>query len=153
MADERYFSPDIFAFLRDLEVNNSREWFRDNSDRYERDLREPALRFISAFAAPLAKISPCFRADPRKSGGSLFRIHRDVRFSADKSPYKTYTGIQFRHQRGKDAHAPGFYLHLQPRHVFAAVGSWHPDTEALAAIRSAIVILINSLSTICYMNN
>lgn len=135
----RHFTPAAFAFLRDLADNNNREWFQANKDRYERDLREPALQFIRDFAPHLQKISPFFRADERKSGGSLFRIYRDVRFSKDKSPYKTHTGIHFRHVDAKDAHAPGFYLHLQPRQVFMGVGTWHPDGPALAMIRARIV--------------
>ncbi len=135
----RHFTPALFAFLRDLADNNNRDWFQANKERYERDVREPALQFIRDFAPHLQKISPFFRADDRKSGGSLFRIYRDVRFSKDKSPYKTHTGIHFRHVDAKDAHAPGFYLHLQPRQVFVGVGSWHPDGDAVRMIREGIV--------------
>ncbi|HUG02428.1 MAG TPA: DUF2461 domain-containing protein [Longimicrobiales bacterium] len=135
----QYFTERTFAFLRDLAANNDRAWFDANRDRYEADVRGPALAFIVDFAPRLREISPHFRADPRKSGGSLFRIHRDTRFSADKSPYKTHTGIQFRHEAGRDAHAPGFYLHLEPGGCFAGVGCWHPDAGALARIRDAIV--------------
>ena len=68
----------------------------------------------------------------------MFRIYRDTRFAKDKSPYKTHVGIQFRHKQGKDVHAPGFYLHLDPEGCFAGVGIWHPDGDALAGIRAAI---------------
>ncbi len=138
MAKKRHFTPATFRFLNDLKKNNNRDWFHANKQRYEDELREPALEFIRDFAPRLAAISPFFRADDRKSGGSLFRIHRDVRFSKDKSPYKTYTGIQFRHERGKDVHCPGFYLHLQPKEVFVGAGIWHPDSETLSMIRDAI---------------
>jgi uncharacterized protein (TIGR02453 family) len=134
-----YFTQRTFAFLRDLADNNERAWFADNKDRYEREVREPALAFIVDFAPRLKKISPHFRADPRKTGGSLFRIHRDTRFAKDKSPYKTNSGIQFRHEAGRDAHAPGFYLHIEPGAAFMALGVWHPDSETLRAIRDAIV--------------
>ncbi len=134
-----YFSPRTFAFLEDLRENNDRAWFEANKARYERDVRAGALAFIVDFAPRLEKVSRHFRADPRKSGGSLFRIHRDTRFSRDKSPYKTHAGIQFRHRQGRDAHAPGFYLHLDPAGSFAGVGTWHPDGPALRAIRDAIV--------------
>lgn len=70
---------------------------------------------------------------------SLFRIHRDVRFSKDKSPYKTHVGVHFRHERSKDAHAPGYYLHVEPGEVFIGVGIWHPPGPALRAIRERIV--------------
>ena len=100
---------------------------------------EPALDFINAFAPRLEKISPHFRADARPSGGSLFRIYRDTRFSKDKSPYKTNLGIHFRHERAKDAHAPGYYLHIGLGEVFAGGGIWHPGTEVATHIREAIV--------------
>ncbi len=136
---QAHFSPALFKFLKDLAANNDRDWFQANKERYEDELREPARAFISDFGPQLRKISPHFRADPRKVGGSLFRIHRDVRFSKDKSPYKTHTGIQFRHKAGKDAHAPGFYLHLEPGSCFAGVGIWHPDGESTKKIRSFLV--------------
>lgn len=69
----------------------------------------------------------------------MFRIHRDVRFSKDKSPYKTHVGLQFRHADGKDVHAPGFYLGIDPGQSVAAMGSWHPDSAALRRIRDFIV--------------
>ncbi len=136
---QAHFRPALFKFLKDLAANNDRDWFKANQERYEDDLREPARAFISDFGPLLHKISPHFRADPRKVGGSLFRIHRDVRFAKDKSPYKTYTGIQFRHKAGKDAHAPGFYLHLEPGGCFAGVGIWHPDAETTKKIRAFLV--------------
>jgi uncharacterized protein (TIGR02453 family) len=136
---EASFGPELFSFLTDLRANNNREWFADNKQRYEEQLLEPALAFIDAFAPRLEKISPHFRADARPSGGSLFRIYRDTRFSKDKTPYKTNVGIHFRHERAKDAHAPGYYLHIGPDEVFAGGGIWHPATEAATAIREAIV--------------
>lgn len=139
MTDQPYFEPSLFRFLGALRANNSREWFQANRDRYESEVRDPMLRFIGDFAPRLRQISPRFVADPRPSGGSLFRIHRDVRFSRDKSPYKTNAGAHFRHQAGKSAHAPGFYLHVEPGAVFAAAGVWHPDAKTLARIRDAIV--------------
>ena len=129
----------FFDFLRELKANNERSWFEANKARYHADVRDPMLDFIDAFAEPLADISPHFVADPRANGGSLFRIYRDTRFSPDKTPYKTNAGAHFRHVAGKDAHVPGFYLHLEPDSCFAACGIWHPDGEALASIRNAIV--------------
>src|SRR2546425_889766 len=114
MPEPASFAPALFRFLRDLRKNNERDWFLAHKEIYERDVREPALAFISAFAAALRKISPHLVADPRPTGGSLFRIHRDVRFGADKRPYKTHVGIHFCHAGAAGAHAPGFYLHLQP---------------------------------------
>lgn len=135
MPSSPYFTRRTFTFLKDLAAHNDRDWFQANKGRYEDHVKVPALRFIEDFAPRLAKISPHFQAGPR----SLFRIHRDVRFSNDKSPYKTATGIQFRHDRGKDAHAPGFYFHIEPGHVFVAAGMWHPDGPSLRKVRERIV--------------
>jgi uncharacterized protein (TIGR02453 family) len=139
MTKDTSFGPELFSFLADLRANNNREWFAANRHRYEEHLLEPALAFINAFAPKLEEISPHFRADTRPSGGSLFRIYRDTRFSKDKTPYKTNLGIHFRHERAKDAYAPGFYLHIGPGEVFAGGGIWHPGTDGATRIREAIV--------------
>ncbi len=134
-----YFTSESFAFLRQLRENNNREWFAANKQRYEREVRDPALRFISDFAPRLARIAPRLVADPRPVGGSMFRIYRDTRFSRDKSPYKTQVGIHFFHEKAKAAASvPGFYLHVAPGESFAAAGIWHPDPESLARVRQAI---------------
>ena len=138
MSRNRYFTGKTFAFLRELAQNNDREWFKANKDRYDEDVKESAIRFILDFAPHLKDISPHFKADPRGNGGSLFRIYRDTRFSKDKSPFKTHTGIQFRHDQGKDAHAPGFYLHLEPGGCFVAFGIWKPDGKTLLKIREGL---------------
>lgn len=132
------FSDAAIAFLSELALNNDREWFRANQSRYEQAVREPALGFIEAVAPGLRRISPHFVASSRRSGGSLMRIHRDVRFSRNKLPYKTNVGIQFRHELGKDVHAPGFYVHIEPGGCFFGVGIWRPDSKTLAAIRKHV---------------
>ena len=138
MSPAGHFTPETFTFLKTLARNNRRDWFLEHKERYEEAVRGPALRFIADFSPLLTKISPQFAADPRPVGGSLFRINRDTRFAADKRPYKTHTGIQFRHRVGKDVHAPGFYLHIEPGNCFVGAGIWHPDGEALGKIRETI---------------
>ncbi len=137
-AAQRYFSPALFKFMRDLKANNDREWFNENKPRYIKDLKDPALAFILDFGQHLDRISPHFRADPRGNGGSLFRIYRDVRFAKDKSPYKTHTGIYFKHLAGKDAHTPGFYLNLQPGNNWVGLGIWRPDSPTLKMLREHV---------------
>lgn len=134
-----HFSDATFEFLRDLARNNTREWFDANRDRYEAYVKGAALRFIVDFAPRLARISPHLRADPRPVGGSLFRIYRDMRFARDRRPYKTHLGIRFPHERAKDVHAPGFYLHVAPGEVYAGCGIWHPSADTLRRLRDAIV--------------
>ena len=127
MRASAHFTPVLFEFLSDLSENNNREWFQANKDRYERDVRDRLVQFVADFDSRLTEISPHMVADPRPSGGSVFRIYRDVRFSKDKSPYKTNAAIHFRHEVGRKVHGPGFYLHLQPGSVFTGAGIWRPD--------------------------
>lgn len=134
----RYFTNDTMAFLRKLAKNNRRDWFEQHRLDYEETVRTPALRFIEDITDDLASLSPHFLAVPRKVGGSLMRVHRDVRFGKDKRPYKTNIGIQFRHERGKDVHAPGFYVHIEPGECFIGAGIWRPESTALGKIRESI---------------
>lgn len=135
-----YFSPRLFQFLRGLKAHNDRGWFEANRERYEADVKEPMLQFISDLGKSLRTISPQFKVDPRPVGGSMFRIHRDIRFSKDKSPYKTHIGAHFPHARaGKDESAPGFYIHVESGESVGGAGLWHPDSAALHKVRDRIV--------------
>ncbi len=149
---QAYFSKDLFAFLRALAKNNSREWFLDNKARYEAQVRQPAQRLITDLIEPLHKLSPQLIANPKTVGGSLFRIHRDVRFSADKRPYKTHVGMYFAHAatkataRGEAGNAspgrldaPGLYLHLEPGACFLGGGIWHPQPPSVKRVRDYMV--------------
>jgi uncharacterized protein (TIGR02453 family) len=133
------FQPTIFQFLEDLAENNNRPWFQENKARYDREVLGPCMCFIRDFAPRLKKISEFFVASDRRVGGSLMRVYRDTRFARDQAPYKTNVGIQFRHEFGRDVHAPGFYVHIAPEECFLAVGAWRPDAPSLARIRQAIV--------------
>lgn len=147
-----YFSDDTFKFLRALAKNNSREWFQANKDRYETQVRGPCLRLIGDLAEPLHAISPQITAIAKPVGGSLFRIHRDTRFSGDKRPYKTHAGMYFSHVAAKSAargeagnaafgrlDAPGFYLHVEPGGCFIGGGIWHPQPPTVKRVRDYMV--------------
>ncbi len=147
-----YFSSETFKFLTQLEKNNSREWFAANKLRYEEHLRGPALRLIADMADPLAAINPQITAIPKAVGGSLFRIHRDTRFSADKRPYKTNIGIYFSHAAARKAargdagnaapgrlDAPGLYLNIAVGGCFLGGGIWHPQSATTKRIRDYMV--------------
>src|SRR5436309_4815035 len=134
-----YFSPEFFKFLRSLARRNNRVWFRKNKQRYERYVLAPSLRFIKDAGAELRAVSPYLVADPWPFGGSLFRIYLDIRFSKDKSPYKTNVAMEFWHRRGGKKSYTGLYLHLAPRQSFAGAGIWHPDPPTLNRVRKAIV--------------
>lgn len=131
--------PELFDFLTELKENNNRPWFQENKDRYENFLKGPLLAFIKAFAERLPAISPYYMAVPKITGGSLFRIYRDVRFSEDKRPYKTWAGMHFRHERARDVHSPGYYIHLEPGNNFISCGVWKPDRESLGRIRRVLL--------------
>jgi uncharacterized protein (TIGR02453 family) len=131
----RYFTPELFDFLKRLKKNNRREWFQKHKDEYEQLVRQPCLQFVSDFGAPLYEITPHLQSDPKRS---LFRIYRDTRFSPDKKPYKSHAAMRFSHA-GKDVHSPGFYLHLEPGMCFAAAGLWHPEAPVLLRVRNAMI--------------
>jgi uncharacterized protein (TIGR02453 family) len=132
------FPKDFFAFFRELSANNERAWFEANKQRFRDSVQAPMSGFIAAMAPHLSKISKEFVADPRPNGGSMFRIHRDVRFSKDKRPYKEHAACQFRHRLGRDVHAPGFYVHIAPGEIYCGGGLWMPESSALAKIRERI---------------
>lgn len=147
-----YFTDKTFVFLRALARNNDRDWFHAHKADYEQHVRQPFLRLIADLQAPLATISPHFRADPKPVGGSLFRIHRDTRYANDKSPYKTWSGARLYHERiklaapdatlqrhGPGIEAPSFYLHIAAGDCFLGGGIWHPEAATQRRIRDFIV--------------
>lgn len=144
-----HFTPAFFGFFRDLTRHNDRDWFAANRARYAADVETPLLQFIGDFATHLRALSPAFVADRRRVGGSMFRIHRDTRFSPDKSPFKTYTAARFAHEaRRKVAGVPAFFLHLGPDHSFGGGGVYHIDLPQLTKIRARIVESPNEWSAV-----
>jgi uncharacterized protein (TIGR02453 family) len=139
MEQHGFFSPDLFEFLDELRTHNERAWFERNKTRFEQSVREPFSRLIAALGPPLRKINPSLVADPRPAGGSMMRIYRDLRFSRDKSPYKTSIAAHFSNVRGKDLPAPAYYLHFAPGNSGIGAGMWRPPAAALKEIRDAIV--------------
>jgi uncharacterized protein (TIGR02453 family) len=139
VSSQRYFDREFFGFLKDLAAHNNRDWFESNRGRYEQSVRDPFLRLITDLQPPLRKINPQIVADPRPNGGSMMRIYRDIRFSKDKSPYKTSVAAHFWHAKGKDGATPAYYLHLAPGASLIGSGIWRPEPAALKGIRQAIV--------------
>lgn len=134
-----YFSERSFKFLRGLARHNEREWFHAHKQDYEQYVRGPFLALISDLQPALREASEHYRADPKTVGGSLFRIHRDTRFSNNKAPYKEWQGARLFHARSREVEAPSFYIHLQPGNCFIGAGLWHPQPETLRRVRQFIV--------------
>jgi uncharacterized protein (TIGR02453 family) len=141
MPDFPGFPAASLTFLKGLRRHNRREWFEARREVYESAVRDPMRAFIEGVDIKLARLAPEVVGDPRKS---MFRIHRDVRFSKDKSPYKTWASAWFYHRDagkgvGQDAHGgAGFYFHLEPGACEIAAGLWMPEKTALAKVRNAI---------------
>ncbi len=113
------FGKDTQIFFSDLANHNTKQWFEENRDRYEREVREPAEQFIMALGKRLKEEYPAIHYDTRRNGaGSLMRLHRDIRFSPDKRPYKTNPGIVFWLGEGKKTEVPGFYFHIFMDQIF-----------------------------------
>jgi uncharacterized protein (TIGR02453 family) len=127
------FSRDAIQFLADLALHNERSWFQPRKADYERLLKEPLEALCAALAERFEASGMPLRADPSRSP---FRIYRDVRFSADKSPYKTHVSASF--PWAGEGGGVGAYFHFQPGEMFAGGGMWHPDPAQLAAWRRAV---------------
>ena len=136
------FRPGALTFLRRLRRNNTRAWFERNRSVYETEVRDPMRALVEEMDVRLARLAPELTGDPRRS---VFRIHRDVRFSPDKSPYKTNAACQFFHHdagrgAGQDAEGAGagLYFQLADGDCFVAGGIWMPARPALEKIREAV---------------
>ena len=129
------FGPGTFDFLADLAENNDRDWFREHADAYEREVRAPSIAFVTDLDNELADRGLPLRANPKHS---LFRIHRDVRFSHDKRPYKISAGAVS--SRDGTRKSPGVvYVHIQPGNCFLAAGFYNIEPPLVSAFREAIV--------------
>ena len=130
------FSKKTIIFLKNLKRNNNRPWFERHREEFERDVKLPMQSMIVALQPHFQRFAPEVEADPRRS---LFRIYRDVRFSKDKSPYKTHVAAHFVPRgRAKGIEGPGYYFHIEPGQVFIGVGIYMPPSDQLKKIRQAI---------------
>jgi uncharacterized protein (TIGR02453 family) len=136
------FTTDSLRFFRGLAKNNNKPWFEAHRSDYENEVREPMRALIVDVNTHLAKFAPEIAGDPKRG---MFRINRDIRFSKDKSPYKTNAGCWFNHRSasskvGSEANegSAGFYFHLQPGKSFVGAGLWMPPRPQLDKLREAI---------------
>ena len=136
---------DIINFLRELNENNNREWFAQNKSRYER----VRSKFEEISRLLIAEIS-VFDNDIKNVDvkDCVFRIYRDIRFSTDKTPYKTHFGVYIASAGGRKSQRGGYYLHLDPAGCFIAVGVWCPPPNILKALRQSVCDNIDELNEI-----
>ncbi len=146
------FRPGALTFLRALRRHNARDWFESNRERYETELRAPLGALVEEVDVHLATLAPEIVGTPKRS---LFRIHRDVRFSADKSPYRTHVACWFHHvgagggASGGGPHGgAGFYLHIEPGRSSLGGGIWMPSRATLRHVRERIDADGDSLATL-----
>ena len=130
------FKPETFAFLRDLEQNNNREWFADNRNRYENDYLGLAFDFVSAMYEATAALNPPHKA-VAKINGSVRRINRDVRFSKDKSPYNARLHLVF-WTGSHPNRSPAIHLILDPESIGFGAGQWALSVEQIDQYRNAV---------------
>jgi len=130
------FPKEGLQFLKKLKRNNNRAWFESHKHEYEEHLKFPIQSFIFALQPYFQSFAPEFDLSPRRS---IFRIYRDVRFSNDKTPYKTHIAAHFV-LRGKEKGfvGSGYYFHVEPGEVFIGGGIYMPDSDQLKGIRKAI---------------
>lgn len=126
------FPSEAVTFLRGLARNNDREWFNPRKETFETKLKAPMIALIEAVNADLMDFAPEHVTDPKKA---FYRIYRDTRFSADKTPYKTHIAAIFP-RKGLEKHAgAGFYFQLSPKGVGIAAGLYGPGPDELRAVR------------------
>lgn len=121
-------------FLNDLSKHNNKKWFEANRHRFDFEFLQPAVQFVVEMGEKLSVIFPDIIAVP-KIDKSIFRLHRDVRFSKDKSPFKTNLGLYFWEGKGKRMECPGFYFHIEPKNFFIGGGMYVFTKEQLKQYR------------------
>jgi uncharacterized protein (TIGR02453 family) len=132
------FPREFISFFENLKKNNSKEWFENNRKDYEKYILHPSREFVIEMGKKLRRIAPEITAIP-KINKSLFKIHRDVRFSKDKSPYKTYMGIWLWDGSRKRMESSGFYLHVENKSILIGVGIKMFPKPILERFRQAVV--------------
>ena len=138
------FPPETLKFFRDLKRNNTRDWFQPRKELFEQRVKEPMTELVTAINGQLIKFAPEHVTDPKKA---IFRIYRDTRFSADKTPYKTHLGAWFP-RRGLGIPGAGYYFGISAAGVEIGGGIYHPPPETLLAVRTHIAEKHAGLRTI-----
>ncbi len=131
-----HFSPEFADFFRRLERNNSRDWFHAHKREYERFVKEPFTDFVAEVIDRVSLLDPNVAIEP---GDATFRLARDIRFSPDKTPYKTHVAAVISRGGRKDMRYPGLYFRFDANGVGIGGGIYQPDKETLVKIRRTIL--------------
>jgi uncharacterized protein (TIGR02453 family) len=129
------FPPEALKFFKDLEKNNTREWFQPRKEHYEEYVKAPMEALVDAINAGIAKFSPEHATDPKKA---VFRIYRDTRFSNDKTPYKNHIAASFGRHGMEKTGAGGFFFSVNHKQIEVAGGVYHPEPASLLLLRTHI---------------
>ncbi len=132
------FSEETVRFLSSLAKNNRKTWFEAHRTDFEKHVLAPGRAFTDAMGERLTAIAPGIIAEPRVNG-SIFRIYRDIRFSKDKTPYKTHLGIFLWEGEGPKMECPGFYFHLEPPNLFLGGGIYIFSKPLLEQFRRSVI--------------
>ena len=127
-----YFSPEFAQFFKDLAANNHKEWFDENRKRYEKEVKEPFKKLVEDLIVAMRKDEPELLVEAKDC---IFRINRDIRFSKDKTPYKTNVSAVIAPGGRKDMSNPGMYIELGPEKMAVYGGLYQPDKQLLADVR------------------
>ena len=143
-----HFTQDYLDFFKELAANNNKDWFHGNKKRYEASVKKPFEEFVQDIINRTSELDDRFAGEAKKA---VFRIYRDVRFSNDKTPFKTHFGMSF--SRQKPAFRGGYYIHIQPGGSFIATGFWDPSKEDLLRIRKELETDADELRTLMAAEN
>jgi uncharacterized protein (TIGR02453 family) len=135
----------MVRFFRSLKRNNRREWFQPRKHLFDRHVKTPMLELVDAINTELAKFAPEYVTEPKSA---IFRIYRDTRFSADKTPYKTHIAASFSRRGGERLGTGGFYFSVSHDAIEVAAGLWHPDRDVMLLVRNHIAETHEELSRI-----
>ncbi len=138
MSEFSGFPKECVQFYKNLMMNNSKEWFQAHKSDFDEHVMTPAKAFVVAMGERLREISPEVYAEPAVNR-SIFRIYRDVRFSPDKTPYKTHLGLWFWEGDGKKMESSGYYFHLEPPNLMLGVGVYQFPKVLLEEYRASLV--------------
>lgn len=137
MKNEIMFPQSTIKFLTELSKNNNKEWFEKNRMRYDFELLQPAVQFVIDLGEKFSELSPNIYAIP-KIDKSIFRLHRDVRFSKNKAPFKTNLGLYFWEGKRKKMECPGYYFHIEPKLFFLGAGMYMFTKDQLKKYREIV---------------